>query len=317
MMSVRILSYGGIGQVAKTAMGIFTPADVELSGHGNFLAMSNRPEKSTAPRLRPRHILFLGIGVAMLALAGCSGSDDAAVAIEPIEPILASGIDVVIDPSGTTGTVEVDTTIPVACAIIYGTDGSFGSIAVDNDMQGGAHQDHGPLLTDLVPDTEYQYILQGSDTEGRIYRSETMTFRTPPAADTTDSGLPENLAATATVTGASSEFSAGFAATNAIDGNLSTEWSTAGDGDDAWIEIDLGESREITSVAFRTRQMTDGTAITESFTVTIDGTTLGPFPVGTEAAVLDEPTTGQVIRVDAATTTGGNTGATEIEIFGS
>ena len=251
--------------------------------------------------------------VTLLILAGCSTSEgDNSAQVKPIEPILATDIQIVADPSGTSATFAVDTTIPVACAVIYGTDDSFGSIAVDNDMQGGAHQDHGPLLTGLAPDTEYQYVLQGSDAAGNIYRSDTLTFQTPPA---TENAVGTNVAPAGTVTAISSEFSEAFAADNAIDGDLGTEWSTAGDGDDASIEIDLGEAHEITAVSYRTRQMTDGTAITETFTLTIDGQTLGPFTVATTPIILDEPVTGQILRFDADQTTGGNTGATEIEVY--
>jgi hypothetical protein len=257
---------------------------------------------------------FLGAGLAavLLVMVGCSGTDDADVAIEPIEPILASAIDIAVDPSGTTADFTVDTNIPVACAVVYGTDDSFGLIAVDNDMQGGAHLDHGPVLAGLTPDTEYRYVLQGSDAAGTIYRSEIRTFQTPPAVDT---GLGSNVATAGTVTAASSEFSKAFAATNAIDGDLRTEWSTDGDGDDAWIEIDLGQTQQIVAVAFRTRQMTDGTAITATFTITIDDQILGPFAAGPDPVVLDDVTPGRIVRVDADDTTGGNTGATEIEIF--
>ena len=256
---------------------------------------------------------LLALVASALVVAACGSSGDASPEIEPIESILAGEISINADLAGTSATLEVDTTIPVACSVIYGTDDTFGSIAVDNDMQGGAHQDHGPLLTGLSPDTEYTYILQGSDAAGTIYRSDVMTFTTPPA---TTSTFGTNIAASATVTGASSEFSESFAAANAIDGDLSTEWSTAGDGDDAWIEIDLGRDQAITSVAYRTRQMTDGSAITETFTVTIDGTTVGPFPTGEEPAVLDEAISGRMLRIDADRTTGGNTGATEIEVYG-
>ena len=261
---------------------------------------------------RPFRRLVLALAVIALVASACGSDSDDATAINPIEPILATEIEITADPSGTTARLAVDTTIPVACSVIYGTDDSFGSIAVDSDMQGGAHDDHGPLMTGLTPDTEYQYILQGSDANGRIYRSEIMTFRTPAAAD---NGLGDNLAPSGTITGSSSDFSAGFAATNAIDGDIGTEWSSAGDGDDAWIEVDLGEAREVAAVSFRTRSMTDGTAITETFTVTVDDTVLGPFPAGDEPVLLDDPITGQVFRFDADTTTGGNTGATEIEIF--
>ncbi len=252
----------------------------------------------------------LGVALALIA-AGCAGGSSTDQLVQAIEPILSSEIVITADASATTANLEVDTNIPVSCAVIYGTDDSFGQIAVDSDMQGGAHEDHGPLLTGLTPDTEYQYILQGSDANGNIYRSDTLTFTTPSATDT---GLGTNIAPSGTAT-ASSEFSGQFGAQLAIDADPGSEWSTAGDGDDAWIEIELPEEQSISSVAFRTRQMNDGTAITETFTVTIDGTVLGPFPAGDTEAIFDAPVTGRVVRFDADQTTGGNTGATEIEIY--
>jgi hypothetical protein len=252
------------------------------------------------------------VGVAIFAIDGCGSSNGSDPAVEPIDAIVVGDIEIETDPSGRSATLAVETAIPVACAVIYGSDDSFGSIAVDSDMQGGAHNDHSPLLTGLTPATEYHYILQGSDTAGTIYRSDVMSFRTPAAADT---GLGPNIAPTGTVTAASSSFSDRFAPELAIDGDLGTEWSTAGDGDEAWIEIDLGENQAIAAVGFRTREMTDGTAITDTFSVTIDGTDVGPFPTGAEPAVLDEVVVGRVVRFDAIETTGGNTGATEIEIF--
>jgi hypothetical protein len=280
---------------------------------------------ATTPVFRPRHrrcglrhrmsaTRSLGVAALLIALAGCSGSDSSGPSVQPIEPILDGDIEILADSSGTAATLSVDTTIPVACSVVYGTDDSFGSIAVDNDMQGGAHQDHSPLLTGLVPDTEYQYVLQGADAAGAIYRSEPMTFRTPSAAE---SGLGTNLAPTGTIVGSSSQFSDAFAAENAIDGNLGTEWSSAGDGDAAWIELDLGVEYSVTAIAFRTRQMTDGSAITDTFTVTIDDVTFGPFATGAEPAILDLPYVTRTVRIDAEQTSGGNTGATEIEVFGN
>jgi len=261
-------------------------------------------------KLRLTTYLISAAALAFIA-AGCASGGPTNVEVLPIEPILSSEIVITPDASATTANLVVDTNIPVSCAVIYGTDDSFGQIAVDSDMQGGAHEDHGPLLTGLIPDTDYVYVLQGSDANGNIYRSETLSFRTPPA---TESALGTNIAPTGTAT-ASSEFSDGFAAQAAIDGNPGTEWSTAGDGDDAWIEVELPEEQAIASVAFRTRQMNDGTAITETFTVTIDGTVLGPFPAGDAEAVFETAVTGSVLRFDAEQTTGGNTGATEIEIY--
>ncbi len=74
----------------------------------------------------------------------------------------------------------------------------------------------------------------------------------------------------------------------------------------------------MTGIGFRTREMSDGTSITETYTVTIDdGETLGPFDAGPGLAVTDFSASGRVFRFDMETTTGGNTGAVEIEIYGS
>ena len=46
--------------------------------------------------------------------------------------------------------------------------------------------------------------------------------------------------------------------------------------------------------------MTDGTAITNTYTVTVDDQTpLGPFATGSEPVMLDEPISGRVVRIDA------------------
>jgi len=257
----------------------------------------------------PRTVL-LAVVLTLVATACTSGPSSTDVGVRPIEEILAGEIEIVADPSGTVATLTVATTVPVACAVVYGPDEDFGSVAVDQDMEGGAHQEHSPLLSGLEPDTEYRYVLQGSDTAGRLYRSETMTFTTPPASQ---AAAGTNVAVDATVVAASSEFSDGFAAERAIDGDLGTEWATAGDGDDAWIEIDLGGVTGLVGVRLRSRSMTDGTSIIEQYTVMVDGgEPLGPFDAGD---VVEVAASGQQLRIDAVTTTGGNTGAGEIEVY--
>ena len=97
---------------------------------------------------------------------------------------------------------------------------------------------------------------------------------------------------------------------------MATEWSSAGDGDDTFIVLDFGEEMRIQGVGFRTREMTDGTAITTSFTVTVDGRTYGPFEAGPGLAIGVFDVVGTTVRVDVETSTGGNTGAVEIEVYG-
>lgn len=248
------------------------------------------------------------------AVVACTSEEGPTTATAlPIQPILAGEVEVTPDASGRSATLAVETTIPVACAVIYGPDAELGSVAVDNDMDGGAHNDHAPILTGLEPDTEYQFVLQGSDTAGQFYRSDIMTFTTPSASEEAAPGL--NLAPESSVAGVSSEFSDDFAATQAIDGDLATAWATGGDGDDAWIELDLGQPTDLAGIRVRSRSMSDGTSIIQTYTVTVDGDQpQGPFEAE-DGSIGELQTTGQRIRIDAQDTTGGNTGAAEIEVY--
>jgi hypothetical protein len=252
------------------------------------------------------------VAVLSMLSTSCSATATDDIRIRPIEDLLAGDVSVEADPSGTVATLRV-ATIPVACAVIYGADQQFGSIATDDDMAGGAHRDHAPLLSGLEPDTVYRYVLQGSDAEGNLYRSRVRSFRTPDVTDDVAAG--RNVAPQGEVVDASSELSDAFAAANAIDGDLSTAWSTAGDGDDAAITIDLGRPTDISGVRLRSREMPDGTAIIRSFTVTVDDADpLGPFEAGADQP-MQLRARGRQVRVDAVDTTGGNTGGVEIEIY--
>jgi hypothetical protein len=264
-----------------------------------------------------RSLLVPASGTALL-LSGCGGSADSTVATPEVlaaEQVFVEDPVVVPDASGTFATLRVSTDLDMACAIVFGRDDSLGDgIATDADMGGGAHTDHEAVMSGLLPDTEYFYRVQGSGADGSLYRSELMSFRTPRADAPSTPG--ENVAVGADVVDVSSEFSDSFAAADAVDGELATEWSSAGDGDDASITIDLGRPVDVVGVALRSRSMSDGTSVVETFTVTVDGgATHGPFDAGTTAVVEEAEFTGQVLRIDAEQTSGGNTGAAEIEVY--
>jgi hypothetical protein len=255
---------------------------------------------------------------ALVVLAGCGGSSAGPTADQEVraaEQVFDEAPVVVPDPSGTSATVQVSTDIDMACAVVFGRDESLGEgIATDTDMGGGPHTQHRAVMSGLEPDTEYWYRVQGSGADGALYRSELMSFRTPAADTAAPAG--ENVAEGADVVGVSSEFSDAFAASRAVDGDLSTEWSSAGDGDDAWITIDLGRQVRVAGLALRSRSMGDGSSVVQTFTVTTDGGLVhGPFDAGTGGPVTEVDLIGRVLRIDAVQTTGGNTGAAEIEVY--
>lgn len=252
-------------------------------------------------------------------LAACAADTGA---VRPISDVIASEPEFV-DITSNTATLLVTTEVDMVCAVAYGPTTELGMLATDTDMAGGGHSDHHPLLTGLEPDTLYYARLQGTGPDGTLYRSELYTFRTLPA-DSTDRGanmaLPENGGR---VAGVSSNFGreendGSFGAANAIDGDPGTEWSSDGDGDRAWIEIELASSAQISSIGFWTRTMGTSAQV-ESFRILTDrGEAYGPYTLGGAAQpyYFKADFVAKSLRFEVVSSSGGNTGAVEIEVYG-
>jgi hypothetical protein len=263
--------------------------------------------------------------VLTVGLAACAGSlpGTDGQAVRPIADILVSEVEFT-QIAATTAVLAAETSIPVVCAVVYGPSPAYGLIATDQDMAGGGHQDHSPLLTGLEPDTEYVARLQGVGPDGTLYRSEEYTFRTPaatPAADGPNLALAQYGGR---VTGVSSNFGGSsnegnFGALNAIDGDAGTQWSSDGDGSEAWIEIELAAPGRITRIGLWTRTMGSSAQI-ESFQIVTDlGETHGPYELPDAAQIhyFDTDFQAQRLRFDVLSSSGGNTGAVEIEVYGN
>lgn len=264
-----------------------------------------------------------------LALAACgSATPQTGTGVQPFKEVQAS--DFTFEPDSThpgRGVFHVTTTEPMICAIVWGEDDSLGNFNNSLDMAGTGIVQHDVFLPGADPGVQYTFVVEGVTADGSIFRSDPGTFvipevvtTSPPegSASTTVDDRP-NLATDGTVVDFSSEFNSSFAATNAIDGDLSTEWSTAGDGNAASITIDLGEPTDVAGFEFITRSMADGSAIADTYTVTIDSIEiLGPFPAGNPADFqpTDVEVTGRRFTFDVESSSGGNTGAVEIRILG-
>lgn len=261
--------------------------------------------------------------VVTLAVAACGGGDGDPE-VRAFSEVQEGELAFEADPTDPTrGVFRVSTTEPMICAIVWGEDASYGRFNNSLAMNGTGIVDHDVVLPDVEPGTEYHFVVQGTTADGTLYRSEPGTF-TIDRQDAAEAMLPDvelgpNVALDAAVIDVSSEFSDDFAAAHAFDDDPSTEWSTRGDGDEAFVAIDLGEERDIVAVEFVTRSMADGSAVTEHFTVSVDGgEPAGPFPAGTVASrrVSELTTTGREVRFAVEASTGGNVGAVEIRVFG-
>ncbi len=236
----------------------------------------------------------------------------------PVEDVLAGPIEL-SDVTSASATLEITSTIDLACVLVFGTDEGFGNLALDVDMGAGAHRDHRVLLRGLEPDTEYVYRLQGSDPQGNVYASQVMRFRTPSAAPD-DASLGVDVAtaeAGAEVIDASSEFGSAYAAAHAIDGEATSEWSSRGDGDDAFITVRLAEAVDVTGFGLWTRTM-GSTAQIERFEVVNEhGDVFGPFDVADAARQYRFPAEGrgQTFTFRVVSSSGGNTGVVEVAVY--
>lgn len=287
------------------------------------------------PRSRTVLETIAPVLAAALLIVSCGSADDGGTAgtidgeLFDFSLVQDSEFTFDADPTDPTrGIFRMRTTEPMICTIVWGETEEFGNFNNSLAMNGTGITDHDVFLPGAEPGREYRFRVQGSTADGRQFRSETGTFvipettgdggsggDAPPDGDTTSLGA--NLALEATVVGASSEFGPGWEAENALDDDPLTEWATAGDGDGGFLVIDLGAPREVAGVEFLTRSMADGTAVTQTYTLTVDdGEPLGPFPAGTLAVpnFSDVEFSGRLVRFDVEVSTGGNVGAVEVRV---
>ena len=189
-------------------------------------------------------------------------------------------------------------------------------------MAAGGHSDHHPLIRGLQPDTEYHYRLGGMGPDGTLYRSADFTFKTPPESG---NGLQKPIGGKlpVSVRSVSSTFGGGgnsgtWGANNAIDGNPDTQWSSDGEGNGAWIELDLSAENFVTSLGFWTRTMGTSAEIHSFQVVTDRGEIYGPFQVNDAGSMyyFEVDFTAQRVRFEVVDSSGGNTGAVEIAVYG-
>lgn len=231
--------------------------------------------------------------------------------------------------------VRFTTSVESTCELEYGASRDRLTLrATDPDMDplNPYSIDHQVPLEDLEPDTQVFYRARATTRSETTYFSEVDSFETqaPDSADSTTSPIRGMtnialLSAGAQISEVSSNFGGAgngetWGADAALDGLMGTEWSSNGDGDAAFLILEWSEPQAFRALGYRSRKMADGSSIVKSVRLVLDGgQQLGPFvtPDPDEHYVFefDGAVVAQRVRLEAVNTTGGNTGAKEIELF--
>jgi hypothetical protein len=262
------------------------------------------------------------IVVVSLLATGNAWSQERPFGVRGIAEVAAGAMPEVTEVSHQDAVLVFRSSIPLACSVVYGETRTFGMIAVDADMDGGAHENHHPLLAGLKPDRTYFFRVQGVAADSRVFVGEVQTFRTRPAP----ADARPNLAAMsmgARVAAVSSNWSGQenegtWGANSAIDGQRGSAWSSDGDGNEAFLVVELAKRARIGEIEVWTRTMSDGTAQTYKFTITTDsGETLGPFtlPDASKPYRFAVDVEAGSLRLDVVESSGGNTGLVEFAAY--
>jgi hypothetical protein len=218
--------------------------------------------------------------------------------------------------------IEFVTGEPVLASTAVGESGEFGRLARLPERKPFA--DHELKILGLKAGTEYLSETIIINRSGEVYRSAGIEFETEPGEGGNLGKTGENLASSAEINDVSSiwggEPEGSFGAKNAIDGEPGTEWSSQGEGNDAWIEVKLSERSRVVGFGFWTRTMGETGQISQLRVLTGDGRVIGEYeiPSADKIHTFEVPEVeAEVIRFEVLDSSGGNTGVREIKIFGT
>jgi len=252
-------------------------------------------------------------------------TDDPARVLDPpsAERVLPNDVEIG-NVASRSATASFATNRPTLASVAFGPSPDYGRSV--RGPQTSPLTDHRVDLLALEPDTAYHAQAMLIDERANVFQSSNRTFATSEPSASSDEAFGEDVALLrkgASIRGVSSNWQGSgldgsFGANNAIDGDPSTEWSSDGDGDDAWIEIQLDDEYTLVGVGFWTRTMTSSAQISRFRVLTDDGTELGTFelPDAKDLYQFEIPaTTTDTLRFEVVESSGGNTGARSIEIY--
>ncbi|MGM0421253.1 MAG: discoidin domain-containing protein [Bacillota bacterium] len=242
--------------------------------------------------------------------------------VERVENYFTSEPEILEVGSGAAA-VSFVTEEPTIASTAFGPDRDFGRLA--RLGTGSPVRETELSLYGLDAATEYYLETLAIDPQGELGRSEIVSLQTLEASAEGFSA-EKNWAsqeAGAEVKAVSSNFGqdpeGAFGSVNAIDNDPGTEWSSQGEGNQAWIEIELPTEIEITGFGFWTRTMGETGQIFKVRMLTGTGEVIGEFDIPSADQLYNfqvSPVTASTVRFEVVESSGGNTGARQIKVYG-
>ena len=237
-----------------------------------------------------------------------------------------------VDASSTAFALSLDASSSVAAVF---SSGDFDGLDSDGPTHGVARADSisstpTGSIESLLPSTTYSIGASYVDASLNAFHVAPVSATTEASSSSDSSGdcASTNVALLslgASVADVSSNYGGGsdsstYGANNALDGSDSSQWSSNGDGNDAFLTIRLPSATDVEGVALWSRYMSSSSVI-ETYTVS-DGSS------GVVLATCDVPDSTQLYHCDVVASdvesltfsvvasTGGNVGARAVEVYG-
>ena len=228
------------------------------------------------------------------------------------------------DITASSAILRFETSIPTSCEAEFGLNkDSLNETATDPTMmEDELSIDHDVLIGNLRENSEYFIRARATTSKNITYYSELLSFNTLSISiDEEDDKLlsrSEFDIVSVSSNWAGGDNNSSFGIEKAFDQNLVSEWSSDGNGDNAFVSIKLHSRRKIRGFSIRSRKMADGSSIITSIVMNIDNENIGTFetpdPDQTYRFIFTE-IEGENITWKVSSSTGGNTGAKEIQLI--
>jgi hypothetical protein len=218
--------------------------------------------------------------------------------------------------------VRFTSKVPTLASTAFGPDADYGRSA--RMASAAPLLSHEVPLMALTPGSAYMAHVLLIDQRATVFQHQPLEFETLEQTAISETfnniALLDRGSVVSAVSGnwGGGDLNSSYGANHAIDNNPTSEWSSDGEGNNAWIEITLEQPSEVNGIGFWTRTMGDSAQISRFRVIANGDIVLGEFdlPDADQVFRFSVPETLVTqLRFEVVESSGGNTGARSIEVY--